>query len=83
MGLADLIKQGPTLKQEKCVVGKIIDSLDKKDSESVNEAIEQVREGTAPFSAAWLRRTLMSEGHSFGESTFSRHIAKGCTCESE
>ena len=83
MGLADLIKQGPPPKKNRCAVGTIIDSLDPDDADALNDAIEKLASGTAHFSAAWLHRVLLSEGHKIAENTFSKHVNQRCTCATQ
>lgn len=80
MGLSELIKQGPPRSTKRCVVGVIIDSLEKDDSKALEDAIAQLAAGSAPFSAAWLQRILISEGHKISENSLSKHINKRCAC---
>jgi hypothetical protein len=63
-----------------CVVGSIIESLDKEDADALIDAIEQLSNGSAPFSTSWLHRILISEGHRLGNATLLRHVTKGCVC---
>lgn len=80
MGLAELIKQGPPRKKNKCVVGNLIDSLNEEDAKALVNALDQLQNGSAPFSAAWLQRVLVSEGHKVGPNSVTRHINEGCSC---
>lgn len=83
MGLAELIKQGPPPRKNKCVVGALVESLDEKDAEALKNAMGQLANGTAGFSAAWLQRVLISEGHKIGPNAITRHINKVCACATE
>jgi hypothetical protein len=83
MGLVDIINQGPPRRGNSCAIGIIINSLSQEEQEAVNSAIEKIRSQEPGFSASWLHRVLMSEGHKIGQSTLMRHVAKGCACESK
>lgn len=83
MGLAELIKQGPPRKQNRCVLGTIIDSLESDDAKALNDAIEKLGSGTAHFSAAWLHRIIVSDGHKVSENSLSKHVNKRCSCATQ
>lgn len=82
MGIADIINQGPPRKSLLCAVGSIAEGMEEQDRNAVYDAIERIRSNEPGYSASWLHRVLISEGHKIGQSTLLRHVAKGCACES-
>lgn len=79
MGLADTINQGPQRKSG-CHFSVFIGTLDKKDVEAIESAIEKIRTREVGYSIGWLHRVLLSEGNRISASTIQRHVNGECAC---
>lgn len=69
-----------------CKIRILMDSLDEEDTESLERAIERIRNDrgqgrSKAYSATWLTKMLRKNGHDISVSTVQRHVNKECPCE--
>lgn len=69
-----------------CKIKIIRDSIDADDQESLDRAVEKVRNDrgqgrSKAYSATWLTKMLRKNGHDVSVSTVQRHVNKECPCE--
>jgi hypothetical protein len=92
MTLADALRQEPPKKaNHPCAVSRIRTELDKKDRQSLDEAILQIKStttaqrssGQARFTIAWLTNVLRKEGFKLNRDSVGRHVRGECSCEFE
>lgn len=69
-----------------CKIRIIWEELDSEDRESLERAVDRVREDrgqgrSKAYSTIWLTKLLKSHGFDVSVSTVQRHVNKECACE--
>jgi hypothetical protein len=84
--VADLLLREPSSVKFTCSFTRILQSLDDKQKDAVNGALEKIKAdngvGRAKvYSYSWLAEVLKKNGYPISSSTIARHMTGKCGCE--
>ena len=84
--LNDLLNPTKEITQQKCKVGRILDSFPEDTLDAMNKSIALIRttqyQGkNKTYSSVWLSKVLRKNGYPISPSTVQRHVNKECNCE--
>jgi len=82
----DLLNPTKEINQQKCKVGRILDTFTDETLEAMSKSIELIRttqyQGkNKTYSSVWLSKVLRKNGYPISPSTIQRHVNKECSCE--